>query len=82
MDLRKVFGNEKFSDKMRFLDGIFVLAINHLFDMAYLAHTLKAAGDFSIAPVIHRIINFIGFMLTAIGFKKFADISARASSLN
>ena len=55
------------------LGGIFILAINHLLDTAYLMETLKAAGhtaDFMQAPIVHRSINLVGFIVMAIGFQK------------
>ncbi len=53
--------------------GIIVLAINHLLDTAYFAAALKAAGhtsDYLQAPIVHRTINFVGFVLMTFGFQK------------
>lgn len=55
------------------LGGILVLALNHLLDTVYFADTLKAAGhvsDYLQAPLVHRGINFVGFVLMAIGFQQ------------
>ena len=55
------------------LIGIFILAINHLADTVYFAGALKAAGhttDYLQAPIVHRLINFIGFIFMAFGFMK------------
>lgn len=53
--------------------GILVLGVNHLLDTAYFAAALKAAGhttDYLQAPIVHRAINFIGFVLMTFGFQK------------
>lgn len=55
--------------------GIFVLAINHLLDTLYFAQALKAAGhttDLLQAPIVHRAINLVGFLIMTIGFTKLA----------
>lgn len=65
--------------------GIFVLAINHLVDTAYLSDALEVTGSTNAlftAPFVHRVINFVGFVVMGIGFKKFVDISTKAGSSN
>ncbi len=55
------------------LGGIIVLGINHLLDTAYFAAALKAAGhttDILQAPIVHRGINLVGFVLMTVGFQK------------
>lgn len=51
--------------------GIFILAANHLADTAFIADLMKMDGhttDYLQAPIIHRIINLIGFLVMASGF--------------
>ncbi len=55
------------------LVGILVLAFNHLLDTAYLAEAMKALGhtsNYLQAPIIHRTINLIGFVIMTIGFQQ------------
>ncbi len=59
------------------LIGIFVLTINHFLDTVYLADTLKMMGhtqDFFQAPIVHRAINFVGFLFMAWGFSTLPKI--------
>lgn len=51
--------------------GIFILTINHFLDTAYLADGLKRLGhvnDYFQAPIVHRVINLVGFLFMAAGF--------------
>ena len=60
------------------LAGIFILAINHLLDTAYLADMLKATGhttDFLQASIVHRTINLVGFVVMTAGFRKLSKTS-------
>lgn len=55
------------------LAGVLALAINHFLDTAYFAEALKKAGhttDLLQAPIVHRGINLVGFLLMAAGFQK------------
>ncbi len=55
------------------LAGILILGVNHLLDTAYFADALKSAGhisDLLQAAIVHRLINFIGFLLMTFGFMK------------
>lgn len=55
------------------LAGFFVLAVNHFLDTVFLADYLKSAGhtaDFWQGPIVHRVINLIGFILMTVGFLK------------
>ncbi len=55
------------------LAGIIVLGVNHLLDTAYFASALKVAGhttDLLQAPIVHRAINLVGFVLMTVGFQK------------
>ena len=56
--------------------GIFILTVNHALDTLYLASALKNAGhtkDYLQGPIVHRMINFIGFLLMVMGFAKLAE---------
>lgn len=60
------------------LAGIFVLTVNHLLDTVFLANALKMAGhtkDNLQGPIVHRMINLLGFLLMLAGFLNFSKAS-------
>ena len=59
------------------LAGIVILSVNHFLDTAYLANALKVANhtaDYFQAPIVHRAINLIGFILMFLGFIKLTKV--------